>query len=1064
MKNISGFQYSKSSNTHIFSQRRNAVILIIGIVVLVIGFIIMSCDKQPYGYGFLGLTLGPLVVLAGFAIPIFAIFYGSNAKTPTGNRYDLWVNISGGFTFLIALAVYTICVEPTTSLWDCGEFIAASYKLQIPHPPGAPLFLLVGRIFSLFAPGKEYVAVAINMVSVLFSAFTILLLHASLALLAKKLLNITTVKSSHEALNIIGCSMVGSLTFAFSDSFWFNAEEAEVYAMSCFFTALVFWAILKWESQSDEPKSDRWIIFIAYMIGLSIGVHLLNLLAIPALAFIIYLKKYRPTLKGCFFTLILSLVLVGLIMNGIITGLPSLAGSMEVFFVNTLGLPFFSGIIFLFLLLLSAILCAIFYSINRDKRILNITVICFVFILIGYCSYILVLIRSNYNTPLDENNPEDVMSLILYLKRDQYGSRPLLKGPHFNAGYPEDVVRQSPRYRKSEEEGKYVVYDYDYEYIYNASQTMLFPRVYSTEPRHQQEYLKLLNLRAGKKPSMKDNLSFFINHQLGHMYGRYFLWNFVGRESDEQNAGWLSPAKWNEKDLPDLLKNNKARNNYYLLPLILGALGCFFHFKKNKHGAFVVLLLFFFTGLAIVIYLNQPPTEPRERDYTYVGSFYAFSIWVGIGVLYLSELIAKIIKHRPGSAILSSTLCFLVPSIMYAKNLDDHNRRGRYFAEDSARNILNSCAKNAILFTAADNDTFPLWFVQEVKDTRSDVRICNLSLLNMDWYIDCMKRKSNTSAPLPISLEQRNYIKGKNDQIYLLENSNLSKGIDLDKYLTLIKSENPLIRQPDRSGGEVTILPSSKVLLNINRNDVLKSHRLSSKLEPFVQNKMEFELKSGLGKSELILLDIIATNQWKRPIYFDLSALQDYPYLKKYTQKEGFVFRLLPAEVQSTSGWADSDLMYKNMVTYSSWRGLSSTSVYNDPAASPFISQSRMEFYKLAAQLYQECDKEKAKNVLLHSLRIMPDHVIPYDNTVLNYPALLFELDAPNTALEICDIFGKRSVQYLKYLSSKKDIGERELHLYVLQEIVQILKAVNRDKEAVIFQNVLEQVVNQIDE
>jgi hypothetical protein len=751
----------------------------------------------------------------------------------------------------------------------------------------------------------------------------------------------------------------------------------------------------------------------------------------------------------------MGIQLLGTIMNGVITGLPSAAEAMEIFFVNSLGLPFSSGIIFFSAILSGGLLAGIFYAVKCQKKLLHIMLLCCIFILMGYASYAVVLIRSGYNTPLDENNPEDLMSLILYLKRDQYGTRPLLKGPYFTAGYPEEVIKKSPRYRSDSAIGRYLVYDYDYEYIYNPKQTTIFPRAGSTEERHQEGYRKWMQLREGKKPSMKDNLMYFFRYQLNHMYWRYFLWNFAGRESDKQDAGWLGFTDWDDKGVPELLKNNKARNNYFLMPLVLGLLGCIYHYRQHRKDAFIVFMLFFFSGLAIIIYLNQPPSEPRERDYTYVGSFYAFSIWIGIGVLYLTRLVQKFVKHKTMALLLATGICFIVPGRMLSENWDDHNRTGAYLAVDIAKNMLRSCAKDAILFTAADNSTFPLWYLQEVEGFRTDVRICNVSLLNLDWYIDCMKRKSNTSDPLPVSLSREHYIKGKNEHLYLLENPNLTKGIDLENYLKLIREDNPLIKHRYRNDEELTILPAAKVFLKIRRSDVIDKGNVPAGLHDFIAQKMEFDLGAGIGKSALILLDMLVSNRWNRPFYFDHSTIHEYPYLKKYLQREGHVFRLLPVDMPGTDGWADTEIMYDRLVKRSVWRGLNSTEAYSDGAANPFLANSRMEFYFLAAQLYSKGQKEKAKEVLLHALKVIPDATVPYDYTVLRYPALLFKLGEERLAMDICHKLGKRCGEFLAYLSKNngKDQMESEYYQYMLQEVIQTLKAAGKNDVARRYEN-----------
>jgi hypothetical protein len=557
--------------------------------------------------------------------------------------------------------------------------------------------------------------------------------------------------------------------------------------------------------------------------------------------------------------------------------------------------------------------------------------------------------------------------------------------------------------------------------------------LHSPEERHAEVYRQWLNLKKGKKPTMKDNLRFLGEYQLGHMFWRYFFWNFAGRESDIQDADWIKPSQWFDDTIPDLIKNNKARNNYFMIPLALGLLGAFYHFKKRQKDAWVVLLLFIFTGIAINVYLNQPPTEPRERDYTYVGAFFAFSIWIGFGVFFITDFFNRIIKSKNTGLALTLLLSVIAPIIMVIENWDDHNRTGRYFAEDIAKNMLQSCEKNGILFTAADNDTFPLWYAQEVEDFRTDVRICNLSLLNMGWYISTMKRKSNTSESLPVSLEENNFIKGKNDQVYIMENPAYQKGINLKNYLELVKSDDRILKHPAGNDDEVTIIPSSKLFLNIDQKNTE-----DNKPDSNVSKRMEFQLQGNIGKAELIVLDIISTNNWKRPIYFDQSSMADYPYLRPYTVKEGILFRLLPFKAQERmEGDANTEAMYQNLVKKFSWRGLNNPDVYTDPASAPFIANARADFFNLAVSLFNENKTDKAKEVLLFSLNTIPDHCMPYDYTIGLYPELFFALKEDTMAINLCELLADRSLQYLSYLSYHGRQKERtfQYNLYILNEV-----------------------------
>nr|MCU0383354.1 DUF2723 domain-containing protein [Cyclobacteriaceae bacterium] len=694
-------------------------------------------------------------------------------------------NLTGWFVFAIALVTYWLTMEQTASYWDCGEFIAVSYKLEVPHPPGAPLFLLIGRLFSFLAMGDvTQVAYWINFASVLASAFTILFLFWSIVLFGRKLLAINKreeITNEHTWM-LMGAGLVGSLAYTFSDTFWFSAVEAEVYAMSSFFTAWVVWAMLKWDVIEDEARANRWLILIFYMMGLSIGVHLLNLVTIPALALIYYFKKYSPTLSGIVLTLITSLLLIFLINVIIIPGLPTFAGNMEIFFVNSLRLPFNSGIIVFILLLLGAIVYGIYYTQKNGYALANTFVLSFAFILIGYSCYTLVVIRSNYNPPINQNDPSDPISFVSYLKREQYGSRPLLSGPYYDA-QPVDMIEGDPVYKKGKD--RYVEVDRKMSYKYDPTRTTILPRIWIAE--NKSEYEEILGLRENQKPTFSDNLRYMFKHQISWMYMRYFMWNFAGRESDIQGADWLGPKQW-FKELPETLKNNKGRNNLFMIPFLLGLVGMFYQLVYDQKNMAVVALLFVLLGVAIVVYLNGPPSEPRERDYIYAGSYYAYCFWIGLAVIGLAKTISGVIKNTKLSAVVATLLGLTAPGIMLANNWDDHNRNHRYFSVDSAYNYLQSCAPNAVLFTGGDNDTFPLWYNQEVEGVRTDMRVIVLSYYNTDWYVGQSMRQTYESTPLPYTLTLDNYRQGgPND--YLPYQDLKIQSISLKEYLDLIKKD-----------------------------------------------------------------------------------------------------------------------------------------------------------------------------------------------------------------------------------------------------------------------------------
>ncbi|MDX5435774.1 MAG: DUF2723 domain-containing protein, partial [Pontibacter sp.] len=769
----------------------------------------------------------------------------------------------GWVVFLIATAVYVLTLEPTASFWDAGEFIACSYKLLVPHPPGAPFYLLVGRLFSMFASDVTQVAWWVNLLSALCSSGTVLFLFWTITILARRLMvKEGAVPTKGNTLLIMGSGVVGALAYTFSDSAWFSAVEAEVYAMSSFFTAIVFWAILRWEEKVGEAHSDKWLILIAYLVGLSIGAHLLNLVTIPALAFIYYFRLYRPSFWGGVAAFAISAVIVVAILWGIIPGLPSVAGWFELRFVNDFGMPFGSGIIVFLVLFIGAIIYGIRYSIKHNIRVLNTALLGLVFVLIGYSSYLMFPIRSSYEPTIYENDPDDIMTFVAYLKREQYGDRPLLYGPQYNA-QPTAQEEGAPRYVKGKD--KYIVTGNKMETVYDSKDKVLLPRIYSDQPGHIEAYKKWVDLREGQTPTFGQNLSFMFNYQLGFMYWRYFLWNFVGRESDVQNAGVLWFGK-NDPNAPERVLESEARNCFYLLPLLVGILGLIYQVRKNERDAFVIGLLFFFTGIAIALYLNQPPVEPRERDYTFAGSFYAFSIWIGLGVMGLADLLGKALKNNAARAGIATAIGLLVPGIMAAEGWDDHDRSDRYQSVDSAKNLLDSCAPNAILFTNGDNDTFPLWYAQEVEGYRTDVRVAVLSYLNTDWYIDQMMDQSYKSEPWPLTLGWENYRQGTNDFLPYVERPQVAAGIDLKQYIELIKQNHPALQAQYVSGTLLT-MPTHNFFLNINKEQIKQMGFVADDYENQIESRMQWTInKSLLEKKHLVMLDLLATNNWERPI------------------------------------------------------------------------------------------------------------------------------------------------------------------------------------------------------
>jgi len=947
-----------------------------------------------------------------------------------------WNNLVGWVVFALATATYLLTLEPTASFWDCSEFIACSYKLLVPHPPGAPTFLLLGRLFSLFSFGDvTKVAVLINALSALSSAFTVLFLFWIITRLGRKLvLREAVANSGHRAdaiepsgyqrLLILGAGVVGALAFAFSDSFWFNAVEGEVYAMSALCTAAVVWIMLKWEAHADEPDSDRWLILIAYVIGLSIGVHLLNLLTLPALGFVYYYRRTdKPTWKGSLLSLGISFVLLATILAGIIPGLPAVAGDVEVFVVNSWGLPFNAGI-FLFVGLLAGVVFAGFWwSFRLQSRLLNTVMLCFAFILIGYSSYLIVPIRSSFQPTINENDPEDVLSFVSYLKREQYGSRPLLYGPQYDA-QPVGYADGAPRYARDLKTHKYQeTLPRQQEPVYRDEDKVLLPRIYSGNLREYQKWVP--DLREGVRPTTAQNLAFLVKYQMGHMFWRYFGWNYVGRASDIQQAGVVFPWSPNRNSLPSRIGQSFAYNNFGALPLLLGLLGVWFQSRRDPQAAWVTGLLFLMTGLAIILYLNQPPFEPREREYTFTGATFAFAIWMGMGVLGLAELLGKRVKVEALRTALALVGGLLIPGVLLVQGWDDHDRSHRFLSVDSARNMLNSCNPNAILFTNGDNDTFPLWYAQEVEGYRTDVRVAVLPYLNTDWYIAQMKRRSYQSAPVPLSLPATAYAPGTNEVLPFVANPAVQR-VNLKEFIDLVRTNSPLLQMQDQPGGpHLLSFPTSNFYLPVDTATVKKLGLVPKGREKQLVPRLEWSLGTGaLEKKSLMILDLIATNNWQRPIYFSSTMNpDDFLNLQPYFQVEGLAYRLLPLRNPNRSapgapGYVNLDLNYHQLLQTFAYRGLDDDTVFYDENNLHFPTNYRDKFARLANAYLANGDRAKAKEVAEYCLRVMPNAAIPYDYYSPQLVPALVAGGARARANEILDTTARQAQQVIAYAAA----------------------------------------------
>jgi hypothetical protein len=994
--------------------------------------------------------------------------------------------LTGWAVFVIAAFVYLSTIEPTASFWDCGEYISTAFKLEVGHPPGAPLFNLIGRFFTLFSD-EHGAAKMINAMNGICSAFTILFLFWTITAFAKKIAIKTGELNNAKILTIIGSGIVGSLAYTFSDSFWFSAVEGEVYAMSSFFTAIVFWAILKWEEVADEPHSLRWIILIAFLMGLSIGVHLLNLLAIPAIVFVYYFKRYKITRNGFILTSIIAVFTLGIVQAGIIPGIVSWAAKFELFFVNSLGLPFNSGTIVYFILVVSASVWGLWYTTKKNKAALNTGILAITMLLIGYSSFLTLVIRSQANTPMDENNPENAINLLSYLNREQYGDWPILYGQYYNA--PLDPAQPykdgNPTYTKDVTVGKYVITQDKKNSIPNYDKRFctLFPRMHSDQRNHVSGYRDWADIQGTPitttdqngeaktimKPTFGENLTFFFRYQIGHMYARYFMWNFVGRQNDIQGHGGVLKGNWlsgiapidaarlgPQENLPSSMTSNKGYNRFYFLPLILGLVGLFFHFKSDKLDGFIVFLLFVLTGVAIIIYLNNTPYQPRERDYGYVGSFYAFAIWIGLGVYGIAEFLSKKVSANIATVIAIIIGLFSAPVLMAKEGWDDHDRSDRYTARDFAANYLNSCAPNAILFTNGDNDTFPLWYAQEVEGIRTDVRVVNLSLSNTDWYIEQMRRKAYDSDPIPLTLKEEQYRQGTRDYVPVYYNPNIIK--DSTKYYSIkqlmefVASEEPQAKIQTQGGMELSYLPTGKVLIPVDSATVVNNGTVPKGMEgQILKDGMPWKInKQYIMKNDLMIMDIIATNNWKRPIYFAVTVGDDaYMNLEPYFQLEGLAYRLVPMRMQTNDGQtgkANTDIMYNNMMNKFKWGGMSTEGVYMDENNLRMTMNLRNNFARLAEELLAEGKTEQAKKALELCMKEMPRKNIPYNYFMLPVAEVYYKLGMNNEANELMKAIANIYEEDLKYyfrfkgkLAENID-SEKQQAMAVMQRIGQVAR------------------------
>jgi hypothetical protein len=885
-------------------------------------------------------------------------------------NYKRLNNITGWALFAIAAFTYISTVEPTASLWDCSEFILSAHKLEVGHPPGAPLFAMLGHLFTMFASSPEYVALMANIFSALCSAFTILFLFWSITHLARRFVNSANSKLSiSETIMVMSCGIIGALVYTFSDTFWFSAVEGEVYAASSFITAIVFWAILKWEEQAGSAYSNRWLILITYITGLSIGIHLLNLLVVPAIVFVYYFKKYKVTTKGIIWTSIISIILLGVLVWGIIPQTPVIASWFELFFVNSLGLPVNSGLLFFVAALIAGLAYVVHYTHQKKKVVLNTIALGLSFCLLGLCSYAMIVIRSSADTPMNQNRPDNIFSLIKYINREQYGSAPLLTGPYYTDADKVNVISKKTYIRLGD---KYVP-DESSEYEYKK--TTLFPRMWSNrKDTHIQVYK---TYTTGTNPTFADNLRFFFDYQVGFMYWRYFMWNFVGRQNDMQasksdptTGNWMSGIKFIDEsrlgtldDRPKYMTENKGSNQYYFIPLILGLLGLLYQLKRDKKGFTIVTLLFFFTGVAIIMYLNQTPDEPRERDYAYAGSFYAFAIWIGLGIAYLFKQLSKVTKD-----IVAAPLALLIglpaPAIMVQQNWDDHDRSGRYIATDFGYNYLISCDENAILYTFGDIDTFTTWYNQEVEGVRRDIKIINFMYLESDWYYSQMMSRTYEAAPLATiaTVEQ---ISGETKiPAQIVERR---PSLNLKQALQLFFSGKSTVRY---SGRDINVFPTKNLVLPVNTAKFIEAGLIAD-TNAVVPN-IQFKLSSNMiTRAKLGALDFAASNIHDRPIYYGGRDDDFLMGVGNNLRDEGLVKRLLPENTQRYP--INVDKTFDLLINKCRFRGLNdSTVLIDETSRQQMLPHYRNTFFALADYLKTTGDKVRMKQLMEKYHEVFP--------------------------------------------------------------------------------------------
>ena len=1046
-------------------------------------------------------------------------------------NFNKWNTIIGWLTFGIALLTYTLTVEPTMSFWDCGEYIATAAKLEVGHPPGAPLYQMIGAFFAMFASDNTQIALMVNMMSVFSSAFTILFLFWSSSIVLKKIVSRFSETSKNNDIVILGSSFVGALAYTFSDSFWFNAVEAEVYAMASLFIALLFWLGLRWEQDMDKPRGNKWLLIISLVVGLSFGVHFMALLTIPAIGFLYFFKNYKVvTLKNFIIANVVVIAILLFIFKLLLPLTMGFFGKTEVFMVNNLGLPFDSGTMFVALVLIAFFYFGLKYTKQKGFAFYNTIILCILFILIGFSTWMMLPIRANANTVINENKPSDAAEVLAYYNREQYGVNPLFYGPQYTEAFAgldknNPYLDKAPNYERDYKTGKHIITknfknaeqntdnnhktilprmwsgehienymnftnppqfklnpDYPYEddlakygidpsqlseedfnkaiaQLKNETEKIVteFRQAYAQNQIDNEGYVTFLKSYGDylivEKPTTADNLGFMVEYQFGYMYWRYLMWNFVGRQNDVQgkydylDGNWLSGISFidelhlgSQANLPSDVLNNKGRNVYFFLPFILGLIGLMYHANKDLKSFYVLLALFLFTGIALKIYLNERPFEPRERDYALVGSFYVFAIWIGFGVYALYESAQKYLAPKLAGPIIIAASLLAAPVLMASQNWDDHDRSGKYTAVAMAKAYLESCDPGAILFTIGDNDTFPLWYAQEIEKVRTDIKIVNTSLFMTDWYIDQMKTKTYESDALPISFTHDEYVGDKLD--YVAHIPKVESRWDIKDFINFIKNPKSTVEMQNEQ--TIHFYPTNKIRIPVDKNTIIKNKVVNPKHNDSIVPYIDLDIKgNALYKNRLMMLDIVANNNWKRPIYFSGGAFdsEDYIWMKEYLQLEGMVYKLVPIRTALSKdaspldmGQIDSDKMYAKVMKWD-WGNGESPKIYHDPETRRNSITYRTNLSRLMNQLIVEGQKDKAKKIIDLAMTKMPVEYFDYYSLVEPFAGGYYKIDEKLKAQQLLDKLILKYRENLNYYGNLKSSEQTSIAIPIITDI-----------------------------